>query len=194
MNCTHCATNHACRTLGDCTARQFDIDEAKAGYHDPDNQDVIQAAAHLVDNGRGGTLNRLQEVIEYSLDRGFKHIGLAYCWSMEKDVAVIAALMRKHGLRVSAVSCTTGGLAQDEMNEQSSIHKVGCNPLGQAAQLNAEKVDLVAAIGLCMGHDMMLAKQTDAPTTTLVVKDRTSAHAPLVAIKKMAEVELAENS
>jgi len=187
MNCTHCP-DHACRTLGDCNARRFDKDESLQGYLEPSNQELIQAAARLVDNGRGGTLNRLEEVIEYSLDRGYTHIGIAYCWSMEKDVAMIADLIRKRGLRVSAVSCTTGGLAQDQMNEQSSIHKVGCNPLGQAEQLNAEKVDLVAAVGLCLGHDMLLQKQVEAPCTTLVVKDRTSGHAPLVAIRKMASI------
>ena len=100
---------------------------------------------------------------------------------------MIADLIRKRGLRVSAISCTTGGLAQDQMNEQSSIHKVGCNPLGQTEQLNAEKVDLIAAVGLCLGHDMLLQKQVNAPCTTLVVKDRTCSHAPLVPIRKKSE-------
>lgn len=185
MNCTHCSA-HPCRTLGDCASRRFDRDQALEGYQDPATQELVQAAAHLVDNGRGGTLNRLQEVIEYALDRGYGHLGIAYCWSMEKDVALIADLMRQRGLRVSAVSCTTGGLAQDEMNSTSVIHKVGCNPLGQAAQLNAEQVDMVAAVGLCLGHDMLLQKSVQAPCTTLVVKDRTSRHAPLEAIYKMA--------
>lgn len=35
---------------------------------------------------------------------------------------------------------------------------------------------------------MLLQKQLDAPCTTLIVKDRTSGHAPLVAIRKMAEI------
>ncbi|HSQ42476.1 MAG TPA: DUF1847 domain-containing protein [Fibrobacteraceae bacterium] len=186
MNCTHCQ-EHACRTLGDCSARRFDRDGALKDYHDPANQQVVQAAAHLVDHGRGGTLNRLEEVIEYSLDRGYSHIGIAYCWSMEKEVTRIAELIRKRGLRVSAVSCTTGGLSQEQMNDQSDIAKVGCNPLGQAKQLNAEKVDLVVAVGLCLGHDMLLQKELQAPCTTLVVKDRTSGHNPLEAIRKMAD-------
>jgi len=63
MNCTHC-TDHACRTLGDCNSRRFDKEESLQGYHESATQEVIQAAAHLVDNGRGGTLNRLEEVIE----------------------------------------------------------------------------------------------------------------------------------
>lgn len=184
MNCTSCL-EHDCRKLGDCSARRFDKDKSLQAYHEAETQSVVQAAAHLVDNGRGGKLNRLQEIIEYSLDRGYKHIGLAYCWSMEKEVAMIAGLIRDSGLRVSSVSCTTGGLAQDQMNETSQIHKVGCNPIGQASQLNTEKVDLVVAVGLCLGHDMLLQKQVEAPCTTLVVKDRTSQHNPLAAIQKM---------
>ena len=186
MNCTHCK-DHACRTLGDCKTRQFDKDENLLNYHESSVQDIVQVAAHLVDNGRAGRLNRLEEIIEYSLDRGYKHLGIAYCYSMEKEVIVIADLIRARGLSVSAVSCTTGGLAQDQMNEQCSIHKVGCNPLGQAKQLNAEKVDLVAVVGLCLGHDILFQKQIQVPCTTLVVKDRTCDHAPLVAIRKMVD-------
>lgn len=184
MNCTHCI-DHACRTLGDCTARRYDKEAALQGYLEPQTQAVIQAAAHLVDGGRAGTLNRLQEVIAYAQDRDYKHLGIAYCWGMEKDAKHIAAIMRQNKLRVSAVSCTTGGLAQDEMNLQSEIHKVGCNPLGQAEQLNQERVDFVVTVGLCLGHDMIFAKQVHAPCSTLVVKDRTADHAPLTAIRQM---------
>ena len=187
MNCTECSSFLVCRSLGECGAYDFDKPSVTAEDREKDIQSVIQAASRLVDSGRGGTLNRLQEIIEYSLDRKFRRIGLAYCWSMDEEAAVIAGLIRDAGLQVSAVSCTVGGVAQDETNSESRIHKVACNPLGQAAQLNAEGVDLVVAVGLCLGHDMLLAGRADAPTTTLVVKDRTSGHAPLVAIREMAK-------
>lgn len=184
MNCTHCQ-EHACRTLGDCTALRFDKDAVRAQYAQEETQNTVQAAAHLVDGGRAGSLNRLQEIAAYALDTGMNHVGLAYCYGMEKDATEIAQYLRGQGLRVSAVSCTTGGLAQDEVNAHSIIHKVSCNPLGQAAQLNAENVNLIVAVGLCLGHDMLLQKQVDAPLTTLIVKDRTSAHNPLGAIRRM---------
>jgi uncharacterized metal-binding protein len=102
-----------------------------------------------------------------------------------KDAALIASIISRNGLSVSAVCCTTGGITQSEVNTKSSIKKVTCNPIGQATQLNNEKIDLAVAVGLCMGHDILLQKHLNAPCTTLVVKDRTSNHTPLVSIKKM---------
>lgn len=90
MNCTLCP-DHACLTLGDCTSRRFDKETSLQVYQEESTQ----------------------EVVEYSLDRGYKHLGIAYCRGMEKDVAIIAEL----------------------------VHKVVCNPLEQAEQFNAEKVD-----------------------------------------------------
>ena len=33
-------------------------------------------------------------------------------------------------------------------------------------------------VGLCVGHDMLFAKYSDAPVTTLVGKDRVTGHNP----------------
>jgi uncharacterized metal-binding protein len=106
---------------------------------------------------------------------------------MEKEAAIISKIIKDKRLDSVAVCCTTGGLSQSETNLKSSINKVACNPLGQAAQLNSEGTDLVVAVGLCMGHDILLQQNLKAPCTTLVVKDRTSNHAPLESIRKMAE-------
>ena len=70
-------------------------------------------------------------------------------------------LLRIPESRSMAVSCTTGALAQDEMNDASDIHKVGCGPLGQAEQIKAASVDLVA-------------------------KDRTTVNDPLRAIRNLS--------
>ena len=34
-------------------------------------------------------------------------------------------------------------------------------------------------VGLCVGHDMLFTKYSDAPVTTLVVKDRVTGHNPV---------------
>lgn len=36
--------------------------------------------------------------------------------------------------------------------------------------------------GLCVGHDMLFVKHADAPTTTLVAKDRVTGHNPAAAL------------
>jgi len=57
-----------------------------------------------------------------------------------------------------------------------------CNPVAQAMYLNKQKTDLNLIVGLCIGHDILFAKYSNAPVTTLVVKDRVLTHNPLGAI------------
>ena len=160
-----------------CQATSFDKSEAVRKYSE--EREIVQAAAELVDFGRAGTMSRLQEIIAFSKKMNYKRIGLAYCYGMEKQVQQIAEIMRKNELNVRAVSCTVGGIPQNEVNPESSFCTVSCNPIGQAMQLNHEKTELVVMIGLCMGHDILFQREIDADCTTLVVKDRVFNHAPL---------------
>ena len=57
-----------------------------------------------------------------------------------------------------------------------------CNPIGQAKLLNEAKTDLNIVLGLCVGHDTLFFKYSDAPVTVLAVKDRVLAHNPLGAV------------
>lgn len=42
---------------------------------------------------------------------------------------------------------------------------------------------LVAQLGLCLGHDLVLQDECEAPVTTLVVKDRALDHHPVRALR-----------
>ena len=53
-----------------------------------------------------------------------------------------------------------------------------CNPIAQARILNAEGMEMNIIMGLCVGHDMLFSKHSEAPVTTLVVKDRVTGHNP----------------
>jgi len=186
MECTLCNLK-SCRQLSSCGIEKFDRKEALDAYHDPDTQTVVQAAAHLVDAGRAGTLSRIEEIAEFATERGWKRLGLAYCFGMEAEASLVSRFFRSRKFRVEAVSCSTGAFAQDKMNETSAIHKTGCNPLGQAEQIRSAAVDLVIEMGLCLGHDMLLhERMAGIPSTTLVVKDRTTGHDPLKAIREIA--------
>jgi len=181
VDCTRCKTKD-CRTNKSCQNEKFDTNDLITEYHLPDNQKIVQAAAMLVDNGRAGTLNRLQEIIEFSKSMNFQRIGLAYCYGMEKDATLIAQIFRESGFKTFPISCTTGGFKQSDVNINSSIEKVSCNPLAQAEQINNETVDLTVTMGLCLGHDIIFQKQIKSYTTTLLVKDRVYNHNPIEAI------------
>lgn len=53
-----------------------------------------------------------------------------------------------------------------------------CNPILQARHLNRLGTELNIVVGLCVGHDSIFYKYSQALTTTLVVKDRVTGHNP----------------
>jgi len=181
MNCTSCKTKK-CRSAESCGLETFKKDDIINAYHEEENQLIIQAAARLVDNGKAGKIARLQELVEFIQNMKYKKVGLAYCFGMEKDAIEVKEYFRKNAISIRTVSCTVGGLPQDELNKESCIHNVSCNPLGQAAQLNNEDTELVVIMGICLGHDILLHRNLKADFTTLVVKDRVYNNSPLLVL------------
>jgi len=57
-----------------------------------------------------------------------------------------------------------------------------CNPVGQAVLLNRTGTELNIVMGLCVGHDSLFIKYSEAPVTVFAVKDRVLAHNPLGAV------------
>ena len=183
MDCTKC-TAKTCRSTASCGAEEFSKADIQPAYAEPHNQKILQAAASLVDNGRAGMLSRLEEVIEFIKIMGYQKVGLAYCYGMENEARAVREILWEQGIRLSGISCTVGGVAQNEINPESCIHNVSCNPIGQATQLNDENTDFVVIMGICLGHDILLQRNLKADFTTLVVKDRIFHHNPLLALKK----------
>ena len=178
MNCTLCSAK-SCRSTVSCGAEKFDRTRVVENYHHDRTAPLVQSAARLVDGGRAGTLDRVQELVEYIRDQGLEKVGLAYCYGMEKEAALAIVRLKESGAKIEAVSCTVGALTQNQVNEQSDLPGVSCNPLGQAAQLNAAKPELTVTMGLCLGHDILFNRHIESDVTTLVVKDRVHGHAPL---------------
>lgn len=159
------------------------MDTALARYHEDENQQVIQTAAHLVDGGRAGTLSRMQEIVEFAKEMEYRNIGIAYCYGMEQLAQQVRDILVSEGLHAFGVSCTVGAFSQDAVNLESTIAGTSCSPLNQAAQLKAQKADLAIVVGLCMGHDILFNREFDGDVTTLVVKDRTNNHTPVKGIE-----------
>jgi uncharacterized metal-binding protein len=182
MDCVNCSSK-VCRSGEFCLNTSFSTEKLVEEYHDPLSQQILQAAAVLVDNGRAGTLSRFQELAGFIKSMNYANPGLAYCYGMENTARLVKDYFKREGIKIKTVSCTVGGLKQDEVNQSSCIHKVSCNPLGQAKQLNDEGIDFVMIMGICLGHDILLQKNLAADFTTLVVKDRVFNHNPLEALK-----------
>jgi uncharacterized metal-binding protein len=184
MNCTRC-NKKTCRTGVPCGNEKFDIETVTEQFLSPENQKIVQAAAQLVDNGRAGTLSRLEEIIEFIKTMQYQKVGLAYCYGMEQYASVVRDIFKKEGILLQTVSCSLGAILQDAINVNSCIHKISCNPIGQAFQLNAENVDFVIIMGICLGHDILLQKNLQADFTTFIVKDRTHKNNPMESLQKI---------
>jgi len=178
MDCIACAKK-SCREGESCGIENFERNEVRNEYYTEENQKILSAAASLVDNGRAGSLSRIQEIIEFIQKMDYKKIGLAYCYGMEETAKSLKNLFRENNIKLTSVSCTVGALAQDEINADSCIHKVSCNPVGQASQLNSEETDFVLLMGICLGHDLILQRNLKPDFTTVAVKDRVFNHNPL---------------
>ena len=89
------------------------------------------------------------------------------------------------GLKCSGA--TKAGVVGEDgcRRRKESCEKVGknmCNPIYQAKRLNAENTEFNIVMGLCVGHDSLFYKHSDALVTTLVTKDRVLGHNPAAAL------------
>jgi len=186
MNCLNC-TQKSCRRVESCGLESFDRQEAVEWYHLQENQAVVQAAADLVDGGKAGQLSRIEELLEFIPAMGYKKPALAYCYGMESQALELKKLFADKGIRLTGLSCTAGAHSQKELNQQSDLPGVSCNPLSQAEQLNRQGADLAILFGLCLGHDILFTRHFQGDISTLVVKDRVHQHCPLKGLPEKKE-------
>jgi uncharacterized metal-binding protein len=137
----------------------------------------------------GTKRNRVEELIEFARLQGMQRIGIAYCVTLVKEAQQLARQLRAAGIESELVCCRVGAIDYDRIGLPKAHPErfaAICNPVAQARLLNQANVDLVAQIGLCIGHDLILQKESTAPVTTLVVKDRASDHHPVMALRKQS--------
>jgi uncharacterized metal-binding protein len=175
MNCTLCKTKD-CQKGIDCCGNKEEVIEK---YQHAATQDIISVASALVDNGRAGSLSRLEELIEFIKNSPYKKIGVAYCYGFEIHAHKLSEIFKTHKIKHVMVRCTTNGIKESEISKGKKNNSVSCNPIGQAIQLKKAKVDLVVEVALCLGHDILLHREIDCDFTVLVVKDRKFGHCPL---------------
>ena len=155
------------------------------------NKDALQIieATHDIVCEQERTLCRLSEVIYFCLEMHYRRIGIAYCLDLQEPAEILVRVLKRF-FEVNPVCCKVGGHdINDPFNAQmadtgNDIYKenIACNPLGQAEILNRLKTDLNIMVGICMGADCLFTKASEAPVTTLFVKDRSLANNPIGAI------------
>lgn len=131
---------------------------------------------------------RVEETVIFIQKMGFQKVGIATCVGLLPEAKTFAKILKKNNIEYYMVICKVGGQDKCEMGlrDDEKVRGGGpetmCNPILQARILNREHTDLNIAIGLCVGHDSLFYKYSEAPVTTLIAKDRVLAHNPAGAL------------
>lgn len=153
------------------------------GSEEPDTSAMLESAQDITLEGER-TLCRLSELIYFGLEMNYKRIGVAYCVDLNEPARILVGVLRRF-FEVIPVCCKIGGELVPEPGLSASgagSPAIACNPLGQAEMLNSMSPDLNVVVGLCVGVDSVFAQASEAPVTTLFVKDKSLANNPIGAL------------
>jgi len=132
--------------------------------------------------------SRMENTIDFAQRIGAKRIGIATCVGCLREARIVQEILESHGFEVWSVGCKAGSIPKEEvgLRDDEKI-RVGefepiCDPVAQARLLNHARTDLNVVVGLCVGHDSLFFKYSDAPATVLIAKDRVSGHNPAAAL------------
>ena len=194
LNCTFCR-NVSCalgtpeKAPSDCRMKiEADLyDRARQEYLKSETKALLIGGCYTESQGYM-KWNRVRELIEFSRFMGYKKIGIAHCIGMMQEASTLTMILEKEGFEVVQVLCKTGAINKQDLgvSKDYTLNPEGfdaaCNPVAQAEICNKEKTDLNVIVGLCIGHDILFIKYSQAPVTTLVVKDRTNGHNPMASL------------
>jgi uncharacterized metal-binding protein len=136
--------------------------------YDSRSLEIMQTAEEAYIRGS----DRVHEIKNFARKAGFKRIGIAHCISLPQEAAAVKQFLADE-FEVYSVDCKCGRVTKHEMLGCEG-NGIMCNPAGQADYLKENNTELNISMGLCVGHDMIFSKESVAPVSTLVVKDRTT--------------------
>lgn len=164
------------------------VEQVRDIYIEDDENSQVAINAALVEAEGYGKLTRVEEIAEFAHKMGFETIGIATCVGLIKEARAAASVFRTKGFKVYGIGCKIAAqpktsIGIDKKCESSGINM--CNPILQAKLLNNCETDLNVVVGLCVGHDSLFYKYSEALVTTLVTKDRVLAHNPCAALYQL---------
>lgn len=131
---------------------------------------------------------RIEDTIALARLMGWKKIGIATCIGMLEETRQLDTILRAQGFEPYSICCKSGsidkldvGVREDEKVRPYTFEPA-CNPIAQARILGEYGTEMNIIVGLCVGHDMLFTKHSEAPVTTLVAKDRATGHNPVAAL------------
>jgi uncharacterized metal-binding protein len=160
-------------------------------YEDPEDSKLFKVASKIeketyrdIEGAITPVRPRIAEIIAFCREMDIEKVGVAFCAGLIWEAGRVCKILDNAGLDVASVMCKCFSVEKEHLGvpETSYIRpesEAACNPLMQAEMLNRAGTELNLIVGLCIGHDLLFIKHSDAPVTTLVVKDRMSGHNPI---------------
>ena len=164
--------------------KDADMQWALERYDEGDNRKIMIASAEVEYEGYC-QWTRVQEIMEFANKIGAKRIGIANCIGLINEARIFARILRSNGFEPYSVICKVAGQAKSSMGIPAQCESIGvamCKPIMQARLLNEAHTELNVVIGLCVGHDSLFYKYSEAYVTTLVTKDRVTGNNPAAAL------------
>ena len=149
-------------------------------YEEDRNHEIMVASAEVEYEGYC-QWTRVQEIMEFAQKIGAKKIGIANCIGLINEARIFSRILKANGFEPYAVICKVAGKAKSSIGIPKQCEEIGaamCNPILQARLLNNAKTDVNVVIGLCVGHDSLFYRYSDAYVTTLITKDRVTGNNP----------------
>ncbi len=157
--------------------------EARVAYEEEETRRLALAAART-EADRYPLETRVEEVMSFARRIGATKLGIASCVGLIREARLLQGIFEANGFEVASVCCKVGSIPKEEigLTDEEKIHpgqfEALCSPIGQAKLLNAAGTGLNVLVGLCVGHDSLFFRHSEAPVTVLVAKDRVTGHNP----------------
>lgn len=183
-----CKSGQVEQRPGNCPCNEDDVIEVvKDAYQEGENLQLAYHSARVEAEGYCEK-TRLEEIMDFALRCGYKKLGLGFCVGLLKEARLLGSILRHNGFVVESIACKNGSIPKsfldiaDCQKIRPGEFEAMCNPIGQAALLNKAQTQLNIILGLCVGHDSLFMKHSEAPVTVFAVKDRVLAHNPMGAL------------
>ncbi len=127
---------------------------------------------------------RIVEVVAFARELDLNKIGVAFCAGLIWEAERLCRFLETKDMDVASVMCKCLSIEKEEVGISRDHHirgtpEIACNPVAQAALLNHAGTEINLIAGLCIGHDMIFIEHSEAPVTTIFVKDRMTGHNPV---------------
>lgn len=131
---------------------------------------------------------RILEIAEFARRMNYRRLGLIFCAGLAREGRLVAEFYRSKGFEVVSAICKVGQVPKENIgiadDQKIAIgrHESMCNPISQAMLMNEAETEFNILLGLCVGHDSLVFKYSQAFCTVLAAKDRVFGHNPLAAV------------